>query len=114
MTEFIGIGAFISRAREWGISMIRTVVVPPIVGYMLLCLVQAGITLDEGLVTNVVYGVCVAAWYGIMRGVELAATHPTFRKIAGLLLGYAAAPVARVDPALTEARPVNPRGVGAP
>jgi len=105
----ITIAFILTRLREWGISMIRTSIVPPLAGWLLLQAVRYGVTVDSGTVQLVVLTVLTAVWYGVMRAVELVAANPRVVRIAGWLLGSPSAPAARLKAGDTEARALAPK-----
>lgn len=107
MTSAITIAFVLTRIREWGISMLRTAVVPPIAGWLLLQAVKLGINVDGPTIQLVVMAVLTAVWYGLMRAVELLAANPRVVRIAGWLLGSPSAPAARLKAGDAEARAVD-------
>jgi hypothetical protein len=80
----------IKEIRELGISWVRTSLVPPAVGFLSTYLLEHNVvSISATWLTTVVTLAFSALYYLIFRGVELLASNPKVRRLAGTLLGYA-------------------------
>lgn len=92
---------YLSRLKEWGVSVIRSVIVPPIAALVVLFLtskVGLDINSDDPTLNTAIFVGVTALWYAAMRGIELVSRKPWFVKAAGILLGSSKAPASRVEP----------------
>ena len=81
-----------SKLKEFGVSLVRTSVVPPLAGFILMKLAEWQITIDETTVSTIVFAVCSAIWYAAFRLIEIFSQNPKFIRWAGILLGAPKAP----------------------
>lgn len=82
-----------TRAKEWGISVIRTAIVPPIAAIIIAWLVKLGIKIDSVWVFTIITFVFNGIWYSSLRLVEILAKNPKVQYWAGIFLGHPAKPV---------------------
>lgn len=60
---------FINAVKQWVISMVRTVAVPMIVGWLGVLAATAGVELDPDIVPTILFGFALA-WYVFVRVLE--------------------------------------------
>lgn len=93
------------RFREWGVSVVRTTIAPPLAALLAVLLGRAiGIELpeDDPTLTGIVFTALSGVWYSVFRGIEVAARSPLVAKVAGVFLGSWKAPASRVTPTTTD------------
>lgn len=92
---------YLPKLQEWGVSVIRTTIVPPLAALLVLWIAaKAGfeVDADDPALRTFVFTAVTGVWYSLMRGIEVLARKPWVVKIAGWLLGVAKAPASRVTP----------------
>lgn len=92
---------YLPKLQEWGVSVIRTTVVPPLASLLVLWLAAKfgwNVSKEDPAVQTAVFTAVTGLWYSAMRGLEVVARKPLVVKIAGILLGMPKAPASRVEP----------------
>lgn len=84
------------KVPEFLIAVVRTSIVPPIVGFAAAHLPFLPIDKVTVAVTFLISGI----YYIILHGIEVAAKNPSVKKWAGIFLGYAKQPAYSVPSAL--------------
>lgn len=81
-----------TKLKELGISFIRTSLVSPTVGFLLMVATRHGIEIKASWLVALVTIVYSGVWYVLLRMVEIAAKNEHIKKWAGIFLGYPSTP----------------------